>query len=237
MCPFCSGLDAGFWAINRAWVRIGLFGGGFGVLIDDGADQNVYFLGAQLIVSRISIEFKIDATYRNAIMEGLTRVLTKVMTLAQRILNVFEALKNMVKKGLTRLLDRCCDVQMAMDAMLASLSEDAVGAITRVMPRCLPSAPGSLGSSFSLAPCVYPTLYACRRLIGNATRSINSVVNVTDWAMATVSKTHCLVEGDVFACVRARASSLVTHTHYLPFRWTTQLCGWRVLALICLTRL
>ena len=78
LCPFCSGIDAGFWAINRAWVRAGLFGGGFGILLDDGADANIYFFGIKFTVSRISLEFKIDATFRNPIMEGVTKIANKV---------------------------------------------------------------------------------------------------------------------------------------------------------------
>ena len=51
---------------------------GFGVLIDNGADQNVYFLGVKFSVSRISVEFKWDATFRNKIMEGFAKFTNKV---------------------------------------------------------------------------------------------------------------------------------------------------------------
>ena len=71
-------------------------------MIDDGADQNIYFNGVKFTVSRISVEFKLDATFRNNIMEGLMKLTNKVATFAQRILNVFESLKNMIKKGLKR---------------------------------------------------------------------------------------------------------------------------------------
>ena len=38
MCAdYCTGFEWSVWATNKAWLRLGLFGGGFGIDLDNGA--------------------------------------------------------------------------------------------------------------------------------------------------------------------------------------------------------
>ena len=136
---FRSGLTARAWAVNRAWIRVGLFGGGFGVLLDNGAEAVGYLLGLRIPILEISMAFQFDATYRVNVPAGLLRAVNTVITIAERVLNAFESVKRLATRMIARMLDMCCVFSQNVQNMVDRI---ASGDFADTMFKHLPAVSG-----------------------------------------------------------------------------------------------
>ena len=76
--------------------RLGLFGGGLGLSLDNGLSVPVYFFGLELEVLGAGIMFKWDATYVVKALTGLLNKVSSVVTAVEGVLNAFESVKRSV---------------------------------------------------------------------------------------------------------------------------------------------
>ena len=103
---------------NRGWIRVGLFGGGFGVhFVDEGSANFIPGFGAfELFYG--GFRFKFDATYRNNFAEGFAKGLRAVTSIADQLLATLESLLKMVKDKLKYLI---CQLQLVDQKLLMFL--------------------------------------------------------------------------------------------------------------------
>ena len=71
---------------NGAWLRVGLFGGGFGVELDNRAEAGAYLATLQVSLFFAVLEFKLDMTYRVDIPAGVTKFVNTVLSKADLVL-------------------------------------------------------------------------------------------------------------------------------------------------------
>ena len=61
---------------NSAWGRLGLFGGGFGVNMDNGLNAGGNVMGNNYEMFGIDLAMRLDATFRNPIAEDLANMIS-----------------------------------------------------------------------------------------------------------------------------------------------------------------
>ena len=87
---------------NGAWLRLGLFGGGFGFHADNWADASCELGPLKYTLFKVVVQFKFDATYRVDLPLDL---LEKGAAVVQRVVSAAESIKGKAAKGFHRMLE------------------------------------------------------------------------------------------------------------------------------------
>ena len=202
--PFTSGLSVNAWAVNRAWARAGLLGGGFGVSFDNGAEALGYLLGLRISILRVSIEFKLDVTYRVDVPAGLTKTINSGTGAVVSALNAFESVKRTASSKIAGLLELCCIVTTKVTEFVESLAagDDAV---FKHMPGVTKYARMMVDKVFSVADrvlnAVGPGIERLRRIFQSVYSGVMGVINRTQIIGNTVLRISSQVQDGIDSVV------------------------------------
>jgi hypothetical protein len=112
---------------NSAWARMGLFGGGFGVDMDNYVEAGGFFMGSTFSMFHIELALKVDATFRNPLAEDLAELAADVADSsgARDLLNSNNDGRSINKEAMADiklLRDASCALKEAIGAMLGGLT-------------------------------------------------------------------------------------------------------------------
>ena len=112
---------------NSAWARMGFFGGGFGVDMDNYVEAGGLFMGSTFSMFHIELALKVDATFRNPLAEDLAELVADVAESAgaRDLLNGNNDGRSINKEAMADvklLRDAACDLKESLDSMLGGLT-------------------------------------------------------------------------------------------------------------------
>ena len=116
------------------WLRVGLFGGGFGITLDNRAEARAYVLSLDVSIFLAILEFKIDMTYRVDIPGGVLKVASQITSAATTAIAKFETLKAMALKYVYKFRDWVTGLKAQLVGFLQKLPGNLTNAITNVLP-------------------------------------------------------------------------------------------------------
>jgi hypothetical protein len=79
---------------NHAWLRVGLFGGGFGISLDNRAEAGAYLVSLKAELFKAILEFNLALTYRIDPGDGLLDLAQDLVGFANTAITKFESLKS-----------------------------------------------------------------------------------------------------------------------------------------------
>ena len=115
-----AGADAIVSLNNRAWLRVGLFGGGFGIHLDNFADASGYLVILEVAIFKAQLVFKYDATYRIDIPANL---LNGVNSALGAVADGFETAKGVALKMINPLIAKTLQLKVNLDNFTNALSD------------------------------------------------------------------------------------------------------------------
>ena len=92
-------------------------------------------MGEKIVIIRISLEFKFDATYRVDVLTGLLDAVSTVVSMVMKVLGAFESLKGIAQKYMGKLLGMCCELTHGIDRVIEKVGEKMVKVLTSDLPK------------------------------------------------------------------------------------------------------
>ena len=111
---------------NTAWARMGFFGGGFGVDMDNYVSAGGFFMGSTFSMFQIELAIKVDATFRNPIAADLAEAISDTIasTGVKDLLdgNDGRTISKEAMADVKLIRDAACDLKEALATLLAELT-------------------------------------------------------------------------------------------------------------------
>ena len=129
-----AGIEISATSNNMAWLRVGLFGGGFGLDLDNRGYAGAFLISLEIPIIDAGVQFKLDASYRVDIPADVLNVVDKIVDGATDVMAGFEAAKAAVLKYVYRFVEIGHHVLDVIDDFLDSMPDEIIEKITGVFP-------------------------------------------------------------------------------------------------------
>lgn len=120
---------------NSAWLRIGLFGGGWRVDLDNRVEAAAYLFTTELVLFRAALEFGMVHTYRNDVPDDVVALAQSVEEASQDLGAVFASAKALVTERLAAFAGYTAQIKLAFTSMLGGLSDELLTKLTVDLPK------------------------------------------------------------------------------------------------------
>ena len=135
---------------NSAWLRLGVFEGGWGINLDNNARAFVLLLKKEIDIFRATLEFKVDMTYRVPVPAGVLNLAEDLINLATTAMAKFESLKDMALKYARKFADWLRKLKAKLDGFIARIGGNLTSMLTDVFPRLVKAAAQLLRKIFGI---------------------------------------------------------------------------------------
>ena len=120
---------------NMAWLRVGLFGGGFGLDLDNRGYAGAFLISLEIPRDDAGVQFKLDASYRvDCCRRAQRRVGDEIVDGATDVMAGFEAAKAARRQYVYRFVEIGHHVLDVIDDFLDSMPDEIIEKITGVFP-------------------------------------------------------------------------------------------------------
>ena len=135
---------------NSAWLRVGLFGGGFGLSLDNRAEAGAYLVNLNVELFKAVLEFKVDMTYKVPIPQGVLNLAEDIIAFAGTAMAQFDSLKEVVMGYARKFANWLRKIKNKIYGILDRIGGNVTSMLTNAFPKLVRGAAKLLGKIFGL---------------------------------------------------------------------------------------
>ena len=129
-----AGLELEVTIQNSAWLRVGLFGGGFGIDLYNRGYAGAYLVSLDIPIFDAGIQFKLDASYRVDIPADVLKVVDTVVDVADGVISTFESAKAYALSFVWKFVEFAYGILDVVDDFLDGLPDTVIDALSKALP-------------------------------------------------------------------------------------------------------